>query len=72
MFEIELIISIKMDLELNNLQRLICHKTQTTNQQGLNEVEFSITLSSSSSSSWDDSTDSHESLLPPVPISHAS
>ena len=29
---IELIIYIKMDLVLNNLQRLICHKTQTTNQ----------------------------------------
>ena len=25
-------IFIKMDLALNNLQRLICHKTQTTNQ----------------------------------------
>ena len=32
MFEIEHIISIKMDLALNKLQRLICHKTQTTNQ----------------------------------------
>ena len=32
MFEIELIIYIKMDLALNNLQRLICHKTQQTNQ----------------------------------------
>ena len=32
MFEIELIICIKMDLAFNNLQRLICHKTQTTNQ----------------------------------------
>ena len=32
LFEIELIIFIKMDLALNNLQRLICHKTQTTNQ----------------------------------------
>ena len=31
MFEIELIIYIKMDLALNNLQRLICHKTQPTN-----------------------------------------
>ena len=30
MFEIELVICIKMDLALNNLQRLICHKTQTT------------------------------------------
>ena len=32
LFEIELIICIKMDLTLNNLQLLICHKTQTTNQ----------------------------------------
>ena len=32
MFEIEKIISMKMDLALNNLQRLINHKTQTTNQ----------------------------------------
>ena len=32
LFEIELIICIKMDLALNNPQRLICHKTQTTNQ----------------------------------------
>ena len=30
LFEIELIIHIKMDLALNNLQRLICHKTQPT------------------------------------------
>ena len=30
MFEIELIICVKMGLVLNNLQRLICHKTQTT------------------------------------------
>ena len=29
-FEIELIIYIKMDLALNNLQRLICHKTKPT------------------------------------------
>ena len=29
----ELIIYIKMDLALNNLQRLICHKTQPTDQQ---------------------------------------
>ena len=33
LFEIELIIYIKMDFALNNLQRLICHKTQPTNQQ---------------------------------------
>ena len=32
LFEIELFICIKMDLELNNLQRLICHKTQTNKQ----------------------------------------
>ena len=31
MFEIELIIWIKMDLALDNLQKLICHKTQPTN-----------------------------------------
>ncbi len=30
LFERELIICIKMDLALNNLQGLICHKTQTT------------------------------------------
>ena len=32
LFYIELIICIKMYLVLNNLQRLICHKTQPTNQ----------------------------------------
>ena len=32
MFEIEQIINLKMDLALNILQRLICHKTQPTNQ----------------------------------------
>ena len=31
LFEIELIIYIKMDLALNNLQGLIWHKTQPTN-----------------------------------------
>ena len=30
LFGIELIICIKIDLALNNLQRLICHKTQKT------------------------------------------
>ena len=29
--KIELIIYIKMDLALNNLQRLMCHKTQPAN-----------------------------------------
>ena len=28
LFEIELIICLKMDLALNNSQRLICHETQ--------------------------------------------
>ena len=32
LFEIELIICIKMDSALNNLQWLICHENQTTNQ----------------------------------------
>ena len=31
LFELELFICLKMDLALNNLQRLICHKTQTNN-----------------------------------------
>ena len=31
LFEIELTIRIKMDWALNNLQWLICHKTQPTN-----------------------------------------
>ena len=35
---IELIICVKMDLALNDLQRLICHKTQPTNQQFDGEV----------------------------------
>ena len=33
-FEIELIYCIKMDLALNNLQRCICHKNQSTNLEG--------------------------------------
>ena len=33
LFEIELIICIKMILALNNLKRLIYNKTQTTNKQ---------------------------------------
>ena len=43
-----MIIYIKINLVLNNLQRLICHRTQTTNQQtGSREiifVPFSYTL----------------------------
>ena len=34
-FEIQVIICIKLDFALNNLQRLICHKIQTTNQPSL-------------------------------------
>ena len=37
LFEIELITCIKMDLALNNLQMLICHKTQPTNQSTIRE-----------------------------------
>ena len=32
LFEIERFICIKMDLALNKLERLICHKTQTNKQ----------------------------------------
>ena len=32
LLEIELFICVKMDLALNNLQRLTCHKTQTNKQ----------------------------------------
>ena len=39
-FEIELIICIKMDLALNNLWKLICHKTQTNNQTNLTKPTF--------------------------------
>ena len=45
LFKIELTICIKMDLTLNNLQRLICHKTQPTNQQTVNTwrvINFTI------------------------------
>ena len=40
MFWIELIISIKMDLALNNLQRFTCHKTQTTQSISPPQVSF--------------------------------
>ena len=33
LFEIELLICIKMDLAINNLQMLICHKPKQTNKQ---------------------------------------
>ena len=43
LFEIELIIWIKMDLVLNNLQNLICHKTHTTKQPWLS-LSLSLSL----------------------------
>ena len=30
--KIEVIICMEMDLQLNNLQKLLCHKSKTTNQ----------------------------------------
>ena len=38
MFEIELVICIKSDLALNNQQKLICHKTQTTSQSKITKM----------------------------------
>ena len=38
----------KMDLVLNNLQRLICHKTQATNQQPLTGYDIRSTFKWSS------------------------
>ena len=44
-FEIELIIRIKMDLALNKLQVLICNKTQTTNlPSSLNIILYKASL----------------------------
>ena len=42
MFEIELIICMKMDLALNNLQRLICHQIQTTSLEQLEKLTLNI------------------------------
>ena len=44
MFEIELIICIKMRLALNNLQRLICHKTQTTNPASILDMTLNCLM----------------------------
>ena len=45
LFEIELFICIKIDLALNNLQVLICHKTQTNTQTNkLNQNKRNQTL----------------------------
>ena len=40
LFKIELIICIKIDMALNNLQRLICHTTQTTKKTKQNIVHL--------------------------------
>ena len=40
LFEVELMIYIKMDLALNNLQKLICHKTQKPNPKVNYLTEF--------------------------------
>ena len=45
MFEIDLIICIKMDLTLNNLKKLICHKIQPTNQPTNQPTYLSLYLS---------------------------
>ena len=45
LFEIELTICLKMDLALNNLQRMICHKNQLTNQLNyINIVKFYLSI----------------------------
>ena len=44
LFETELIIHIKVDLTLINLKRLICHKTQQTNQPTNTSYIFNIYL----------------------------
>ena len=51
MFEIKLIIYIKMDLALNNLQRLICNKIQPINQP-TNHQQILHTFSRLSSSTY--------------------
>ena len=40
LFEIELIICIKIDLALNSLKRLICHKTRSINQPYRNTLQI--------------------------------
>ena len=52
LFEIELISYIKMDLALNNLQRLICHKTQQTNQPSFIDYCINLTWKNNLAESW--------------------
>ena len=59
--EIELTICIKMDLALNNLQRLICHKTQPTNQP-TNQSTNHITQSSRNGVSQSNGLVSHQEI----------
>ena len=44
MFKIELIICIKMDVTLNNQQRLICHKNLPTNQPTNQGLQYTDSL----------------------------
>ena len=44
MFEIELFICIKMDLALNNQQKLICDKTQTNKQKTNKQTDPKLLL----------------------------
>ncbi len=52
MFEIELIICIKIDLALNNLQRLICHKNQPTNQPSCTCAWFTLQIAAKTKDLW--------------------
>ena len=45
MFEIELIICIKVELALNSLQKFICHKTQTTTTKKKTEMGSCVDIS---------------------------
>ena len=42
MFEIDLIVCIKLYLALKNLQRLICHKTLPTNKANIGSLKSAV------------------------------
>ena len=46
------LICIKMDLALNNLQRLICHKTQTNSHETLHLALSLLGIYSAAASVW--------------------
>ena len=62
LFSIEQIIYIKMDLALNNLQRLICHKTKQTKPNHLSENKTSVSTQCKNVSSYSSSVSSFDSL----------